>query len=60
MVNRQRPEDSIEAQEPDVEGHGRLREALPTDQDDTEGHRLRQADQSDEDDVEGHGGRLRE
>jgi hypothetical protein len=51
MVNKQRPDDYIESQEPDVEGHRVLRAG--DDEADVEGHRvLRTGD--DEADVEGH------
>jgi hypothetical protein len=36
MVNTQRPEDTTEAQEPDVEAHAAVRDALKDE--DTEGH----------------------
>jgi hypothetical protein len=53
MVNPQRPDDSIESAEPDVEGHRVLR-ADAEEGDDTEGHRVLRADAEEGDDTEGH------
>jgi hypothetical protein len=53
MVNTQRPDDSIESNEPDVEGHRVLR-VDPDGETDVEGHRVLRADSDDETDVEGH------
>jgi hypothetical protein len=53
MVNTQRPDDSIESNEPDVEGHRVLR--ADSDETDVEGHRvLRNLPADDSDDTEGH------
>ena len=54
MVNKQRSDDDIESQEPDVAGHRVLRAG--DEEADVEGHRVLRAgpDADGDDDVEGH------
>jgi hypothetical protein len=62
MVNTQRPDEGIESQESDTEGHGRVLRANADDEPDTEGHgRVLRAtpDGDDDEDTEGHGRVLR-